>query len=145
MAIKLNTGKQEFQLIFDGGIVEKIYFNPNDPDLAKRLSEFQERMREKLKALGDMNLTADGTPDTTEMIEKYKQFRKSFDEEFDRAFNASISETVFKYCSPFALIDGEYYVVQFINGIKPEIEKHIKKATVEANKKMQKHIGKYIK
>lgn len=44
MAIQLNTGKQEFQLIFDGGIVEKIYFNPNDPDLAKRLSEFQERI-----------------------------------------------------------------------------------------------------
>ena len=145
MAIKLNTGKKEFQLIFDDGIVEKIYFNPNDPDIAKRLSEFQGRIGEKLKALEDTKLTADGTPETIEMIEKYKQFRKSFDEEFDRAFNSNISETVFKYCSPFAIIDGDYYVVQFINGIKPEIEKHIKKATAEADKKIQKHIGKYIK
>ena len=145
MAIKLNTGKKEFQLIFDGGIVEKIYFNPNDPDLAKRLSEFQERISKKLKSLEDTKLAADGTPETNEKIEKYKKFRESFDEEFDRAFNSNISETVFKYCSPFALIDGEDYVVQFINGIKPEIEKHIKKATAEADKKMQKHIGKYIK
>ena len=141
MAIKLNTGKKEFQLIFDGGIVEKIYFNPNDPDLAKRLSEFQERISKKLKSLEDTKLAADGTPETNEKIEKYKKFRESFDE----AYTSNISETVFKYCSPFAIIDGEYYVVQFINGIKPEIEKHIKKATAEADKKMQKHIGKYIK
>ena len=98
-----------------------------------------------MKSLEDTKLATDGTPETNEMIEKYKKFRESFDEEFDRAFNSNISETVFKYCSPFALIDGEYYVVQFINGIKPEIEKHIKKATAEADKKMQKHIGKYIK
>lgn len=145
MAIQLNTGKQEFQLIFDGGIVEKIYFNPNDPDLSTRLADFEKRMDERTKCLKDMQLDADGTPQDKLIIEKYREFRKAFDEEFDRAFNASISETVFKYCSPFAIINGDYYIMQFIDGIKPEIENRINKSSKEVKKKMQKYINKYSK
>lgn len=145
MAIQLNTGKQEFELIFDKNNVEKIYFNPCDPDLSPRLADFEARIKEKIKTLDDFKLNAEGTPEDINAIEKYREFRKIFDDEFNRAFNANISETVFKYCSPFAIINGDYYVMQFLTAITPEIEKRIKKSVSESNKKMQKYIGKYVK
>ena len=42
--MKLNTGKQAFPIEFDNGDVQNIYFNPNDPDLAIRMKDFQRRV-----------------------------------------------------------------------------------------------------
>ena len=66
-------------------------------------------------------------------------------EELDYAFGGSVSAIVFKHCSPFAIVGGEYFVVQYIQAITPEIEKHIKKANADVEKRMAKHIDKYKK
>ena len=66
-------------------------------------------------------------------------------EEMDIAFGGEISAVVFKHCSPFAIVGGNYFIMQFVEAIKPEIEKHIKKANADVEKKMQKHIAKYSK
>lgn len=146
MAMKLSTGKIAFPIEFDNGDKQNIYFNPNDPDLSIRLKDFQGKIQERTKDLKNLKLNADGNPENPENAELIEEFRKIQDilcEELDVAFGGDISSVVFKHCSPFAIVDGEYFLMQFIEAIKPEIEKHIKKANAGVEKKMQKHIAKY--
>lgn len=143
--MKLNTGKLAFLVEFDNGDEDKIYFNPNDPDLAIRMKDFQGKVEARTKDLEDLKLGRDGTPEDVEAIERFREIRNIICEELDTAFNGDISAVVFKHCSPFAIVNGDYFIMQFIEAIKPEIEKHIKKAGAEAEQKLQKHIAEYVK
>ena len=145
MAMKLSTGKVAFPIEFDNGAKETIYFNPNDPDLFVRFSNFEKRVEEKLNGIGDFDLSVDGTPKNEELLEKFESINKVICEELDVAFASNVSDIVFKYCSPFAIVGGEYFLIQFVQAIRPEIEKHNKKANVELQKKMAKHTDKYTK
>ena len=145
MAMKLSTGKVAFPIEFDNGAKETIYFNPNDPDLFVRFSNFEKRGEEKLNDIGDFDLSADGTPKNDELLEKFESINKVICEELDVAFASNVSDIVFKYCSPFAIVGGEYFLIQFVQAIRPEIEKHNKKANADLQKKMAKHIDKYTK
>lgn len=167
--MKLSVGKIAFPIEFDNGDKDVIYFNPNDPDLATRLMASKENIDKKIKEISseDFNLTNDGeieaikTPDdlenlSSEEFDKVSQraerlsnilttTKKIICDELDNAFDSDISKVVFKHCSPFAVINGEYFITQFINAITPEIQKHIKKSNTEMDKKMSKHINKYRK
>lgn len=143
--MKLNTGKIAFLIEFDNGDKQNIYFNPNDPDLAIRMKDFQGKVEARTKDLEDLKLKPDGTPEDVEAIEGFRKIRNILCEELDVAFNGEISAVVFKHCSPFAVVNGDYFIMQFIEAIKPEIEKHIKKANEQVEQKMQKHIANYIK
>ena len=145
MAMKLSTGKVAFPIEFDNGAKETIYINPNDPDLFVRFSNFEKRVEDKLKDIDDFELSADGTPNNEELIGKFESINKVICEELDIAFASNVSSIVFKYCSPFAIVGGEYFLIQFVQAIRPEIEKHNKKANVELQKKMAKHTDKYTK
>ena len=143
--MRLSTGKLAFPIEFDNGDVQNIYFNPNDPDLAIRMKDFQSKVEARTKDLEDIKLKNDGTPEDASAIERFREIRNIVCEELDTAFNGDISSVVFKHCSPFAVVNGDYFIMQFIEGIKPEIEKHIRKANADVEKKMQKHIAKYVK
>ena len=145
MAMKLSTGKIAFPIEFDNGAKETIYINPNDPDLFVRFSNFEKRVEDKLKDIDDFELSADGTPSNEKLLEKFENINKVICEELDVAFASNVSSVVFKYCSPFAIVGGEYFLIQFVQAIRPEIEKHNKKANVELQKKMAKHTDKYTK
>lgn len=145
MAMKLNTGKVGFAIEFDNGDKEKIYFNPNDLDLAARLKGIESRVNKRFLELKDFNVDADGTPTSDDVMAEYEKARAIICEEIDISFDGDISSKVFKHCSPFALIDGEWFVVQFIKAIVPEIEKHNKKHSEEIKNKMSKHLDKYQK
>lgn len=169
MAIKLSTGKEPFELEFENGAKETIYFNPNDPDLISRLLKAKENIGKKLDTI-DPEEIAPGSEgnivlpekisdfeelsdEQIEMLEKraeksakmIEQTKKIICEEIDLAFASDISPTVFKYCSPLGIVNGEYYITQFLEAITPEIKKRITKANAEAEKKMEKHIAKYRK
>ena len=143
MAMKLNTGKIAFPIEFDNGDKQNIYFNPNDPNLSIRLKDFQDKVSERMRSLEDIRLNAEGKPEDAEVIEDFRKIQNILCEELDVAFGGEVSAVVFKYCSPFAVVNGDYFLMQFIEAIQPEIEKHIKKATSAVEKKMQKHIAKY--
>ena len=145
MAIQLSTGKVKIELIFDGNEREFIYFNPNDPDLYVRMVNFQENVENYLKNIEDIELDGNGNPVEESAVEKYKKFRKVLYEELDSAFDSKISSVVFKKCSPFAIVNGDYFIMQFLDGLIPEIKKHQSQATLEAQKKMAKHLDKYRK
>ena len=143
--MKLSTGKIAFHIEFDNGDKQNIYFNPNDPDLAIRMKDFQSKVESRTKDLEDLRLKQDGTPEDIEAIEKFRQIRNILCEELDIAFNGDISSVVFKHCSPFAIVNGDYFIMQFLAAIKPEIEKQVQKANASIEQKMQKHIGQYVK
>lgn len=143
--MKLSTGKVAFPIEFDNGDKQTIYFNPNDPDLMIRMKSLDEKVQNKIKGLEDVELNEDGKPSHVSQIETFEKMQNILKEELDYAFGGSVSAIVFKHCSPFAIVGGEYFVVQFIQAITPEIEKHIKKANAEAEKRMAKHIDKYKK
>lgn len=143
--MKLSTGKVAFPIEFDNGNKTAIYFNPNDPDLFIRIKNLEGIVLERIKAFDDVELSNDGMPTNTEEIEIFEKMQNILKEELDRAFGGEISGEVFKYCSPFAIVGGEYFIIQFIEAIIPEIEKHIEKANTESQKRMAKHIGKYSK
>lgn len=143
--MKLSTGKVAFPIEFDNGDKQVIFFNPNDPDLMLRLRQFEEHIKEKANAFEDVELTEDGTPALMSQIDSFEKLQNIIKEELDYAFGGAVSEVVFKYCSPFAIVDNEYFVVQFVEAIAPEIEKHIKKANADVERRMAKHIAKYKK
>ena len=137
--MKLSTGKIAFPIEFDNGDKETIYFNPTDPDLPIRFKAFQENVMRRIKDIDDMALSANGTPTDGKYIEMFEKARNIVCEEMDTAFASPVSASIFKHCSPFAIVDGEYFILQFLMAIRPEIEKHVK----QANADVEKHIGKY--
>lgn len=145
MAMKLSTGKVAFPIEFDNGDKDCIYFNPNDPNLSIRLTDFQDKITERLKEFDNIALSAEGTPEDNAIIDNFRKFQNVLFEELDISFGGEISAVVFKHCSPFAIVGGDYFIMQFIEAIKPEIEKHIKKANADVEKKMAKHLNKYKK
>ena len=145
MAMKLSTGKVAFPIEFDNGDKGCIYFNPNDPNLSIRLTDFQDKITARVKELDDMRLNAEGKPEDNSIIEDFRKFQNVLFEELDIAFGGEVSAVVFKHCSPFAIVGGDYFIMQFVEAIKPEIEKHIKKANADVEKKMAKHLNKYKK
>lgn len=143
--MKLSTGKVAFPIEFDNGDKQTIYFNPNDPDFMIRMKNLDEKIQEKIKGLDDVELNEDGKPKHISHIETFEKMQNILKEELDYAFGGAVSEVVFKHCSPFAIVGGEYFVVQFIQAIIPEIEKQIKKANADVEKRMSKHLDKYKK
>lgn len=143
--MKLSTGRVEFPIEFDNGDKGSIYLNPTDPTLAIRLKDFGSSVSEKLKAYDDMEVTPDGQAKDESDIERFREMLNIIYEEIDKAFDSKISDVVFKHCSPLAIVDGDYFMMNFVNAITPEIEKHNKKAMEQAEKKMAKHLAKYSK
>ena len=139
--MKLNTGKVKFLVEFDNGDKDFIYFNPNDPNLSIRLINLEEKIMTRIKELDDIQLKPDGSSN----VENFRKLQEVLLEELDIAFGGEISSIVFKHCSPFAIVGGEFFITQFIEAIKPEIQKQIKKANSEIEKKMSKHLDKYKK
>ena len=141
--MKLNTGKIAFAIEFDNGEKDNIYFNPNDPNLSIRMKDFQKKVTDRIDKLDQIKLSAKGEPEDIDKIEEFRELQSILFEELDYAFGGDISEAVFRYCSPFAIVDGDYFIMQFLNGIKPEIEKVVKANREKAEERMQKHIAKY--
>lgn len=141
--MKLSTGKVAFTIEFDNGENGFIYFNPSDPDLMVRMRRLNDNVMSRVKGIEDLELTNDGKPVEESKIDAFDKKQSILKEELDKAFGGSVSDVVFKHCSPFAIVDGEYFVVQFIEAIMPEIEKHVEKSNADAEKRMAKHLEKY--
>ena len=88
-------------------------------------------------------LSTNAERQVTERAFIMSETKKIMSEELNKAFASDISSVVFKHCSPFAIVNGEYFIIQFLNAIAPEIKKHISKASADMQKKMSKHISKY--
>ena len=165
--MKLSTGKVAFPIEFDNGDKDCIYFNPNDPDLATRMMQARDKITDRINNMqvegmskfegadtistvdNFLNLTEDEEKALSEkaeaIIEITENTKKIIFEELNTAFGSDISSVVFKHCSPFAVVDGEYFILQFLSAIAPEIQKHVNKTNESVEKNMAKHLNKYVK
>lgn len=146
--MKLNTGKVAFNIEFDNGDVGTIYINPTDPYLAVRLTECGKNIEGYVKDLGGVEISpsgeaADHTNDSNvETIRKCTEIIKS---ELDKAFGSDVSSVVFKHCSPIAIVDGNFFVIDFLEAISPEIVSLASKAQIHMNKNIDNRLAKYGK
>lgn len=169
MAIKLSTGKVAFSIEFDNGDKDNIYFNPNDPDLATRLIASKEKIQKRIEEMKveDFELSNNGESVDVSNVENFSDLddkemsvmlenaqkmakiiedtKKIICEELNNAFDSDVSSVIFKYCSPFAVVNGNYFILNFLEAIAPEIKKYIDKSNADAQKKMGKHVNKYMK
>ena len=167
--MKLSTGKIAFPIEFDNGDKDCIYFNPNDPDLATRLITAKDKIQKRIEEtnFNDVELSFNGEPIeidkiknisdlTSEQLDILTKNAEAISnvvneaktivcEELNYAFDSDVSTVVFKHCSPFAIVNGNYFITNFLEAIAPEIKKHIDKSNAEAEKKMGKYMNKYMK
>lgn len=144
--ITIDSGLETFEIDFkDRGETAEISFNPSDPDLSKRLFEAQKVIDEKTKEVKRYEVDENGVPVVDSCIEYLNGINKIVYDAIDYAFGNKISDVVFKYCSPFAIVNGEYYIWSFINGMTPLLKDIIGKDQKTASDNMNKHLAKYMR
>lgn len=146
--MKLSTGKVAFPIEFDNGESTVIYFNPVDADLAVRMSKFGKQIEERIEQLvKSVELSNDGTAkrDIDGDVAFVEKVQEEVMDAVDEAFNSSISREVFKYCSPLALVDGNYFIINFMEAIVPEIEKKVNEMSINIDGKMNERLARYGK
>lgn len=141
--INLKTGLKPFKVIFDDGEENTIYFNPTDADLPKRLFEAQKKLEESAKDLKGFELDENGLPVVDQYISTTEEVLKNVYDCVDYAFGNKISDVLFSKCSPFSIVDGEYFMMSVFGKLTPIIEHIVKEETKKANAKAEKHLRKY--
>lgn len=144
--IKLGNDLEVFEIEFEGrNSTVEIAFNPNDPDLSKRLMEAQKTIDEKVKDIKRFEVDENGIPNADDCIKYFNEVNQIVYDAIDYAFGNKISDKVFMHCSPFAIVNGEYFVLHFFNRITPVLEKIIGSNQKKASENMNKHLAKYLK
>lgn len=143
--MKLSTGKIAFPIEFDNGDKQNIYFNPSDADLWNRFKSVPDKIQKDLESIEDFEMNPDGTPKDEAFLDAFNKMRDIIYTHIDWAFGSAVSEVIFKYCNPFAIVEGQFYIWYFFDALAPEIKKEIEKSQKSAAKRMSKHIDKYKK
>lgn len=138
--MELKTGRIAFPIEFDNGETDAIYFNPSDPQLGARIAEVGDRLKNRLN-----DMEVNGQTEIAQFIDATKKISEITKEELNYAFGSNVSDVVFRHCDPFALVDGQYFIVQFMNAITPCVEQEIIKANKKAQEVMKEYIDKYQK
>nr|DAV57943.1 MAG TPA: hypothetical protein [Caudoviricetes sp.] len=142
--ITLNKGLQPFDIYFeDIDEHDTIYFNPSDSDLPKRLMQCKDIIAEKQKGIKPYEVDENGIPNTESAIAYMEENSKVICDTLDYAFGNKVSDVIFKHCGAFSIVNGEYYIMLFLNAITPELEKLIKTNTKTAESKANKYLKKY--
>ena len=123
--MELSTGKVDFPVNFDNGDIGHIYFNPNDRNIQKKISEFEaniekkikeidiEKARQKFENTADIKINSiddifNMSRDDMESLRNKMEAITYLDEEYNEAikselnniFDSDISSVAFKYCQP---------------------------------------------
>lgn len=122
-----------------------IMFNPADDDMSRRLFEAEKRIDENVKELKDIKVNEDGTLDVDSATEFMTEKNRIIADAVDYAFGNKISDELFKYCSPTAVIGGRYYIEHFIEKIIPVIQEIREKEAKKAEAHNKKYYSKYRK
>lgn len=147
MAVTLGTGLKSIQINYEDAPGEYflIQFNPKDPQLVTRLNSFTSNLQSRTMGVERIKLGEDGKPVDNQYIEVFDNITDILCEELDKVFAKPISKELFKYCGPFAIIDDEFFIVNFINAIEPEVQAIMDDSLKEVRRAMNKHTDKYKK
>lgn len=140
--MKLNTGRLTIPIEFDNGDKEYIYAYPSDPKFIKQMREFANNAAQRAEEFDNISVDGSGKTDKQDEIEKAEQIIR---EELNKVFAQDVSSIIFKYCSPFAIVDGEFFVIAFIQELSALLIEHAQKNTNDiANSAAYKHVERYL-
>lgn len=143
--ITLSLGFKPFKFHFpdvDEDIT--IYFNPADADIPKRCFEAYERLNEYIEGMEEFEIDEEGLPVINDYVGKMNALNDKVFEYVDYAFGNKVSKDVFKFCSPFTVVNGNYFALQFIEAVAPVMEKIINDEKRKASKNSDKYYKKYL-
>lgn len=144
--INIKTGLKTFRINFsDRDVSAEISFNPSDSELSNRLFKAQKMIEKKAEEIKEFSVDENGMPDIDEYIKYTDDINQSVYDAVDYAFGNKISDKVFAYCSPFAVVDGKYFIITFFEQIAPVIRSIVEKDGTQASEEAQKYINKYKK
>lgn len=144
--IVLDSGLETFEIEFkDRGITTEISFNPSDPDLAKRFMEMQNIIEERSKNVPAFDLDEKGSPKVDSCVDCLNEINQVIYDAIDYALGNKVSDKIFQFCSPFAVVNGEYFMRHSINQIMPIVHNGIEKGQKKASANANKHLAKYLK
>ena len=144
--ITVGSGLETFEIEFvDRGVTAEIAFNPSDPDLPKRLYEAQNIIDEKTKIVKQYEVDENGVPNIEGAVDYLNEANQIVYDAVDYAFGNKISDVLFQHCSPYAIVNGEYFIWTFFNAMAPVLEDIINKSQKKANENMNKYLSKYMK
>ena len=135
--MKLSTGKVAFPIEFDNGDKSVIYFNPNDRGIQERIHNFENTVKNRIKAIdlekyrsrfgGDraipidlenpeklLEMSGDDLKVLQERVavvgEIEAEYNRAIRDELDVVFDSKISDVVFRYCQPFdtVIVEDEH-------------------------------------
>lgn len=141
----LSAGLIEFEIPFDTGYVGKLYFNPNDIDFYDNLINLENNIRKSYSEYESIVVTKDNNAEVVHRIKT--ELCPQIKAEFDKLFGPNASEVIFKYASPVAFVNDEYYPYYFLNAFLPDVAGKMDKTNqaVKLNyDKLSKHAVKYV-
>ena len=144
--IDLDLGLTPVTIRFKG--IEKeveIAFNPTDPDLPTRLKKAQKNIEEAVKNTKDFEVDENGEISNEAYTEQAEALKKVIFDNIDYAFGNNICDGVFKFCSPFMIVNGDIFAIQFFEKITPVIEMIIREEKKNLDENVNKHLKKYKK
>lgn len=143
--MKLSTGRVAFEIEFDNGEVGTIYFNPTDPQLAVRIKDCGNAIEAELSKIASTDVNVDGSAKSMDDVDAIRECNECLLTEIDKAFDSKVSDVVFRYCSPLAIVNGNFFILSFLDAISPEIMGMIEKTKTTFDKTMDDRLAKYSK
>lgn len=160
MAISAKTGLKPITIDYDNGERVEFYYNPSDPNFFNALYKMKENITNAMNNLNLENINTELLEKTTEgNIENLSDEEKEatekavgdtlgaidsvsniFSNEIDKVFKGNASEKIFKYMSPFTIMENGQSYVEYILA---EIFKEVGAVVKENQKRMiRKHTKK---
>lgn len=144
--IKLSRGLTKIPIYFEGQEEpDYIYINPADRGILERMKKAQETIQKKSKEVKPFNVDENGEADPDDCIRYLKEQDQLVYDALNFGFGSDVSSVLFKYLSPFSIVDGQYYVFYVLDALLPELQKIVKTGAEAANKKANKYYAKYKK
>ena len=141
----LSTGIIVFEIPFDTGYIGKLKFNPNDVDFYDNLLHLEENIRNLYIEYENIEVTKENHAEVIANIRN--ELCPKIKAEFDKLFGEGASKEIFKYSSPVAFVDDEYYPYYFLNAFLPDVAEKMDKTNQQVKinyEKLSKHAVKYV-
>lgn len=118
----------------------KIYFRPADYSILDRLEKVGERLKAKLAALSDLELTNTGEAVHEKDTAALKEAEKIVYDEFNYLFDMEEANLIFAKRSAFSSIGGHFFCLVVLDALGDVITDAVKEEAALAQKRMAKYM-----
>lgn len=129
-----------------GDEIGVFYFRPTDVGIIERYNDMIPEIDKITEPLETMSLTPDGEAadgSTDEEVAALKEARERLYAALNKMFGADMASAFFAHQSPFAPVNGKFYLEHAIDAVGAFIEQQFSIETAKMSDKVQGYVGKY--